>query len=320
MGEYLREFLMDPLVIDIPWPARWGLVNLLVIPKRKYDSAKLYQNIWLSDGSPLLKLSRDFAQALGKKISQRVWLAMRYGQPSLPSVLEEIRQAGVNRLIVWPLYPQYSLAATESSTRRVTEIVDKMKWKDLELEFLPAFFDHEAYLDAVAEVSRPHLEAFKPDQVLFSFHGLPERHVKKTDETGKHCLASPSCCEVLVPANRNCYRAQSFWTARWVAKRLGIKNYLVGFQSRLGRTPWIQPYSDLYYEELPKQGVKRLAVLSPSFVADCLETLEEIGLRADEQFKKAGGKELLLVPSLNAEPAWVAAAQKILAPALSDAR
>ena len=192
-----------------------------------------------------------------------------------------------------------------------------MGWKDLELNFIPPFFDQEAYLHAVSEISRPYIDDFKPDKVLFSFHGLPERQVKKTDLTGKHCLASEGCCEILSPANRNCYRAQSFWTAKWVAKRLGLSEHLVGFQSRLGRTPWIKPFSDHLYEELPKQGVKRLAVLSPSFVADCLETLEEIGIRAKEQFTRAGGEDLILVPSLNSEQIWVEAVAKLLRPTIS---
>jgi protoporphyrin/coproporphyrin ferrochelatase len=312
VGSYLREFLMDPLVIDIPWPLRWILVNVLIVPRRKVASGKLYENVWTADGSPLLTYSRDAVNALGKVLEWPVWLGMRYGEPSLSSVIESIFQAGVRRLLVFPQYPQYSLAASESSIQRVREILKSPRYSGMEVEFIPAFFDDEAYLDAVAAVSRPHLDRFQPDKVLFSFHGIPERQVKKTDPSGRHCLQSKNCCEVLVPQNRNCYRAQCFWTAKWVAKRLGLKDYVVGFQSRLSGTPWIQPYSDMYYEELPKKGVKRLAVISPSFVADCLETLEEVGIRAVEQFEEAGGEALLLVPSLNAEAAWIGAMRKIL--------
>lgn len=312
VGIYLKEFLMDPLVIDIPYLARWILVNWLVIPKRKFASAKLYENIWTDRGSPLLFHSEDLTRELGKILEVPVWLAMRYGKPSLDSALEKIRESGVTDLTVVPLYPQYSLSATESSVVQIKKLLQQNGMSGLTVDFLPAFYNQDSYLDAVAEISKPYLDEFAPDKVLFSFHGLPERHVKKTDLSGKHCLALEGCCEVLVPANKNCYRAQSFWTAKWLAKRLGIKDYVVGFQSRLGRTPWIRPYSDHFYESLPKEGVKRLAVLSPSFVADCLETLEEIGLRAEEQFKEAGGSELLLVPSLNAHPVWVRALKEII--------
>lgn len=312
VGIYLKEFLMDPLVIDIPYLARWILVNWLVIPKRKFASAKLYENIWTAKGSPLLFHSEDLTRELGKALDMPVWLAMRYGQPSIESAIDKVRASGVTDLIVVPLYPQYSLSATESSIVQVKKLLHQHGLGQLNVDFLPAFYNEDTYLDAVAEISKPYLDDFAPDKVLFSFHGLPERHVKKTDLSGNHCLQLEGCCEVLIPANKNCYRAQSFWTAKWLAKRLGIKDYVVGFQSRLGRTPWIQPYSDHFYESLPKEGVKRLAVISPSFVADCLETLEEIGIRAVEQFREAGGSELLLVPSLNSNPIWVRALKTMI--------
>ena len=297
MGIYLKEFLMDPLVIDIPYLPRWILINWLVIPRRKYASAKLYENIWTERGSPLLFHSEDLTRELGKALEAPVWFAMRYGQPSLESAIEKVHAAGVTDLTVVPLYPQYSLSATESSIVHVKKLIQERGMGQLSTEFLPAFYNQDSYLDAVAEISKPYLDEFRPDKVLFSFHGLPERHVKKTDLSGKHCLKLEGCCDVLLPANKNCYRAQSFWTSKWLAKRLGIKDYVVGFQSRLGGTPWIKPYSDHLYESLPQEGVKRIAVISPSFVADCLETLEEVGIRAVEQFKAAGGSELLLAVS-----------------------
>jgi protoporphyrin/coproporphyrin ferrochelatase len=312
VGNYLREFLMDPLVIDIPFLVRWVLVKCLIVPRRSYQSSRLYKKIWTEQGSPLLvytqSLSRKVQSALGESFV--VLPAMRYGKPSIAESLKTLLEAGVDRLIALPLYPQYSLAASESS------IVEFNRQADLILpgvprQTVPAFYGHEAYLNAVAEVSRPHLEG--AEKILFSFHGIPERHVKKTDLTGKHCLSSPNCCDAIGEANKNCYRAQSYATARSLALKLGLRDndWEVGFQSRLSGTPWIRPYSDAFYVELPEKGTKKLTVLTPSFVADCLETLEEVQIRGDESFREAGGEKLTLVPSLNDHDAWTKAIVKI---------
>ena len=236
----------------------------------------------------------------------KVVLAMRYGEPSIEHALEELR--GVDRLIVLPLYPQYSAASTGSSIEELFRVL-RERWVIPSVSVLPAFYDHPGYLDAFAAVGRPVLEGEPYDHVLFSFHGLPERHMHKADDTGGHCLRSEACCAQISAANRNCYPAQSFATARALAARLGLTEgtWSVSFQSRLGRTPWIRPYTDLVLPELAQRGVKRLAVFSPAFVADCLETLEELGMRAVEQWRGLGGEQLTLVPSLNATPAWVAA-------------
>jgi ferrochelatase len=211
---------------------------------------------------------------------------------------------------VLPLFPQYATSSTGTAIARVMELATE-RWNVPALDFVPAFYDDAGFLGAFEAVAKPALDAAKPDHVLFSFHGLPVRQIVKTDMTGKHCFATDDCCETL--ANPNCYRAQSFFTARTLAKRLGIAkdDYTICFQSRLGRTPWIQPYTDVEIDRLAKAGKKRLAVLCPAFVADCLETVEEIGMRAKEQFKAAGGEDLVLVPSLNATPAWIAAVSAI---------
>jgi ferrochelatase len=314
VGTYLREFLMDPWVIDIPRLLRWFLVNVLIVPRRKHTSAALYRRVWTPEGSPLLTHTRALTDAVAARMPDAVVrFAMRYGNPSIPRVLEELRQSGVDRLTVAPLYPQYSLAASESSARRLREVLAAMRW-NVPVRWVPAFYDDPGFLDAVAAVARPVLAERPFDAVLFSFHGLPERQVQKTDRTGAHCLRRDGCCDTRVDANRHCYRAQSFATARELAKRLqlGSKRWFVGFQSRLGNTPWIRPHSDFLYDELPKQGIRRLAVLSPSFVSDCLETLEEIALRGAEQWKQCGGEELFLVPCVNASPAWADALVRLL--------
>lgn len=303
VDSYLREFLMDPLVIDIPWPLRWLLVNA-ILPKRKHASAALYRKIWTSEGSPLMRHTRVLAEKVQVELGDEfvVRPAMRYAQPSIGAAMTELRAGGIDSLIAFPLYPQYSLAATESSKVELEKQVARLM-PGIPTRVIGPFYDDPRYLDAVAAISRPYLAP--GDHAVFSFHGLPERQVKKTAAAG-HCDFS-RCCERISAANANCYRAQSFHTAREVAARLGLaaSNWQIGFQSRLGRTPWIQPYTDVLYETLPAQGIKRLAVLSPSFVADCLETLEEVQIRGLESFRRAGGESLTLVPSLNDHPIWV---------------
>jgi ferrochelatase len=244
---------------------------------------------------------------------QLVELGMRYGRPSIPEAIERLRQAGATRLVVAPLYPQYSSSATGSSLEAVFAELAR-RHVVTPVAVLPAFYEDPGFISAFAAVGAPVLAREKPDHVLFSFHGLPERHVKASDHSGSHCLQSAGCCDAIGPANRDCYRAQCHATARTLAVRLGLApgSWSICFQSRLGRTPWIKPYTDVLLDELAKDGKKRLCVFCPAFVADCLETLEEIGIRAREQFVAAGGESLTLVPSLNASPAWVDALVALL--------
>ncbi|MBA3501647.1 MAG: ferrochelatase [Myxococcota bacterium] len=310
---YLREFLSDPRVIDINAVGRALLLNLIILPTRPAKSAEAYKSIWdAKRGSPLLYHSQDLTNGVREKLGDGwvVELAMRYGNPSIADGLAKLEAAKVDRIVVLPLFPQYATSSTGSAIARVMELATA-RWTVPALDFVPAFFDDQGFLGAFEAVAKPALADAKPDHVLFSFHGLPVRQIVKTDTTGKHCFATDDCCETL--ANPNCYRAQSFFTARTLATRLGIAkdDYTICFQSRLGRTPWIQPYTDFEIDRLAKAGKKRLAVLCPAFVADCLETVEEIGMRAKEQFKAAGGEDLVLVPSLNATPAWIAAVTAI---------
>ncbi|MBA3817401.1 MAG: ferrochelatase [Deltaproteobacteria bacterium] len=304
---YLREFLGDPRVIDINAVGRALLLNLVILPTRPAKSAHAYRSIWDPErGSPLLYHSQDLAAGVAAKLGDgwRVQLAMRYGHPSIADGLAALARAQVDRIVVLPLFPQYATSSTGSAVARVMELASE-RWTMPSLDFVPAFFDDPGFLGAFEQVAAPALAEARPDHVLFSFHGLPVRQIVKTDPAGTHCFQSPGCCDTL--ANPSCYRAQSFATARALAKRLGLTpdRYTICFQSRLGRTPWIQPYTDVEIGRLAKAGVKRMAVLCPAFVADCLETVEEIGMRGREQFKAAGGDELVLVPSLNATPAWI---------------
>lgn len=313
---YLREFLSDPRVIDISPVGRALLLNLIILPFRPAKSAEAYRKIWTDRGSPLLFHGLDLrdkvAAALGDNV--QVEFAMRYQNPSVASALARFRESGIDRIMVFPLFPQYSAAAFGSAVEKVYAEADKA-WNVPTIQVVPPFYDHPAFIEACAEQARPVLADMEPDRIVMSFHGLPERHVIKSDTSGgRHCLQSKVCCDRIVAANRNCYRAQSFATARAIAAAVEIPSdrYEVAFQSRLGRSPWIKPYTDLRLNELAEQGVKRVAVLSPSFVADCLETLEEIGIRAVADFKAHGGEELRLIPSLNSTDVWVEAVLRIL--------
>lgn len=305
---YLREFLSDPRVIDISAPARWLLLNAIILPFRPKKSAAQYRSIWMKEGSPLLVYERALEESVRARLGERfvVELGMRYGSPSIATAIEKIEAQDVDRIVVLPLFPQYASASTGSALELTLKIAgERVAVPDLLT--INAFYDHPGFIESFAAVARPHVEEMRPDHVLFSYHGVPERHVQATDPTGAHCLKSSTCCDAIGPANRNCYRAQCYATTRALAACLSLSDaqHSVSFQSRLGRTPWIKPYTDLVLPELAQKGIKKVLVLCPAFVADCLETVEEIGIRAKEQWAGLGGTELRLVPSLNATPVWV---------------
>lgn len=304
---YLDEFLSDPRVLDVPAWRRWLVLHLFILPFRPKASGEAYAKIWTERGSPLLFHSQDLAQKVQQRLGVDVLvdLAMRYGRPSIPEALARFRSAGIDRIVVFPLYPQYSSAATGSSIEKVFRHA-AAEWNTPYLHVVPPFYDHPLFLDACARVARPALDETNPERVIFSFHGLPERHCTKSDESGEHCLTRPDCCDRLGEANRNCYRAQCFATARGLADRLRVpvEKRIICFQSRLGRTPWIRPYTDEVVVRLAREGVKRAVILSPAFVADCLETIEELGMRAVQSFRENGGEVLTLVPAVNASDGW----------------
>jgi len=311
---YLRQFLGDPRVVDINPVGRWLLLNLIILPFRPAKSAEAYRVVWTDRGSPLLFHSQDMVDGLQEALGERykVVLGMRYGNPSLGSALETLRKANVERIVVFPAFPQNASSSTGTALAEIYRQLREL-WKPTPITSVPSFYDDPGFIDAF--VARAHATAGDdPGHVLFSFHGLPERHMRKGDPTGGHCLASPDCCATISEKNSDCYRAQCFATARLLAEALGLADgdWTVGFQSRLGRTPWIRPYTDEIIVELAQRKVERVTVMCPAFVADCLETLEEIGVRLAVDFKAAGGKSLQLVPSLNAEPAWIAAAADLV--------
>ncbi|MES2821071.1 MAG: ferrochelatase [Pseudomonadota bacterium] len=305
---YLNQFLMDPYVVDLPWPLRRLLVSLILI-KRPAASAHAYASIWWEEGSPLVVLSRRLQEKMRASWTKGpVELAMRYGEPSLQTALTRLAAQGIEQVTLAPLYPQFA----DSTVTTVIEEAKRVVRDDrLNLRFstLAPFYAQPEYLDALVQSARPHLEQGF-DHLLLSFHGLPERHLRKRDPSGGHCLKGPDCCRTASPAVlATCYRAQCLHVSRAFAERLGLEDgqWSVSFQSRLGRDKWIEPYTETRLDELAAQGVKKLLVMCPAFVADCIETLEEIGDRGREQFVGAGGRELVLVPCLNEHPAWVAA-------------
>jgi len=305
---FLREFLSDPRVTGMGPVSRWLLLNLVVLPWRPARSAAAYARIWTEEGSPILvhgrALTRKVQTALGERFEVR--LAMRYGQPSIVSVLSELRGRGVDRLVAVPLLPHQAHATTGSILEELHRVVEQTGEKPA-LRVAPPFFDDPRYIGALAASARSALDEHGAEHVLLSFHGLPERQVRRAGESGARCLESGTCCDRLDADNRGCYRAQCYETARKVAESLDLepKRHSVAFQSRMGRAPWIGPHTDVRVRELARAGVRRLAVMCPGFVADCLETLEEVGIRARDDFLESGGDELWLLPCLNDHVAWV---------------
>lgn len=309
---YLQEFLLDGRVIDFPAIPRNLLVRGIIVPFRHRKSAAMYRKVWTDRGSPLLYHGQDVAAKLQEKVGKdyKVVLAMRYQQPSIKKGLEALRDAQVDRITVMPLFPQYASATTGSVHDKVMEVL--RTWQAIpDLQFINNYFDHPSFIKAFVERGAQYNWA-DYDHVIFSFHGLPERQIRKGDDH-KVCQLG-DCCQQVTAANQFCYRAQCFGTANAIAASLGIPQdrYTVSFQSRLGRDEWIKPYSEPLVEDLAKKGAKRLLMFSPAFVADCLETIFEIGEEYLEVFQEHGGEHLQLVESLNSSDTWINAMLDIL--------
>lgn len=298
---------MDERVIDSPLLVRLFVVEGCILPFRPKATAEAYERIWTPEGSPLVVTCRAVQRLLQERITAPVELAMRYGNPSIASAVANLADRKVQRIHLVPLYPHYAMSSYETCVVKVREEMKRID-APFELTVHPPFYDDPLYIDALFESARPSLEA-PYDLLLFSFHGLPVRHLKIADPTREHCQQVPNCCERKSVAHETCYRAQAFKTVRAFVKKAGIPNakYAVAFQSRLGRDPWLTPFTDHELERFAREGVKRILVLCPSFVSDCLETLEEIAMRGKESFVAVGGEDLKLIPCLNEHPRWIAA-------------
>ena len=311
---YLRQFLMDARVIDIRFIKRWMLVNLIIAPLRAPKSAKEYQKLWEKRGSPLKFYGEDVKEKLQQKLGNNflVELGMRYQNPSIELSITKLKNEGVDEIVVVPLFPQYASATTGSVIEEVNGVVSQ--WQTIpNLRFVNKFFDQPKYIAAFSANAKPLIEQTKYDHIVFSYHGLPERQIKKASTQG-YCQLSDKCCATYNTKNQLCYRAQCFETTRLLANALNLKEneYTTTFQSRLGKDPWIKPYTDEVLTQLAAKGIKKVLAFSPAFIADCLETTVEVGQLFKEQFIEAGGEVWDLVPSLNSSDVWVECLEEIV--------
>ena len=308
LKKYLDQFLMDERVIDKPWLSRALLVKGIITPFRAAKSAEAYKKIWTDEGSPLIVITRQLQRALQNEIEEPVEIGMRYGNPGVEAGFEALlkRNPFIEEVIAFPLYPQYAMSSYETAVENAKEIHQKKKYS-FKLSFVNPFYNERNYLQALANSINPFLTQ-SYDQILFSYHGIPGRHIRKSDVTGRHCLQTENCCEVASPAHAHCYRHQVFTTTKLVTEILQIPGdkYSISFQSRLGKG-WLTPFTDIRLKELPGEGIKKLLIICPAFVSDCLETLEEIAIRGKEIFMDAGGESFTMIPCLNDNESWVKA-------------
>ncbi len=309
--KYLTQFLMDERVIDYPWIFRKILIGGIIVPTRSPKSAEAYKKVWTDEGSPLVVITGQQKKALQQQVDEPVEMAMRYGNPTMKTAFDKLvqRVEGLEEVLAIPLYPHYAMSSYETAVEHA-RAVHKQNNYNFNLSFLQPFYNEAHYIDALAEAIRPYLDK-EYDQILFSYHGLPQRHMTKADPTNKHCLKVENCCEVPSPAHATCYRHQCWTTTQLIKDKLSIPADKVGFsfQSRLGREEWLKPYTAMRLEELPKEGVKKLLVVCPAFVSDCLETLEEISMEGKTEFRHAGGEEFTFIPCMNVQPKWIEALQ-----------
>ncbi len=310
---YLREFLMDGRVIDSPYLLRTILVKGIITPFRAPKSAEAYQSIWTKDGSPLVSITRQLKATLEKEISEPVEIAMRYGSPSMKNAYDKIfaDNPDIEEVTLLPLYPHYAMSSYETAVEHAKTVHAKGNYP-FRIAVVPPFYNDPGYIEALAESIRPYLDG--KSHLLFSYHSIPERHIQKSDITGCHCLKTADCCNVASPAHAFCYRHQCYATTYQVAAYLGIPKdkFSVSFQSKLGRSEWLKPATTARMDELPKEGITDLMVVCPSFVSDCLETLEEIAIREKENFLKAGGESFTFIPCMNIQPRWIKAVISLL--------
>jgi protoporphyrin/coproporphyrin ferrochelatase len=316
---YLDEFLSDDRVLDLWKPLQQLLLRGSILRKRPPLSAHAYRTIWTPEGSPLMVLSRKLRELVQAQASVPVALAMRYGNPSIPSVIAQLVADGIERLFLVPLYPHYAMSSYETVVVRVNEVLRERAPK-MQLTTLQPFFEEPEYIEAMVQSAQPDLDAGY-DHVLFSYHGIPERHLRKADSSRAHCTIVPDCCRTCSPAHATCYKAQTVRTTDAFVRRARIPDgkWSISYQSRLGREPWLKPYTDHELERFGRAGVKRLLVLTPAFVSDCLETLEEIEITGKESFQKAGGGDFCHIRCLNDHPLWVQFLAKRIAAWQADA-
>lgn len=303
---YLEEFLSDDRVLDIPAWKRSLILKLFILPKRPAESAEAYSEVWTDEGSPLIVTSKEQHKLVSEQADMPVYLGMRYGNPSTADVIRQIVADGVTDLFIMPLYPHYAMSSYETAVVETMEQINQQS-PGMKTNLLQPFYQDDDYIQALVDSAKPHLEE-DDDLLLFSYHGIPERHVQKTDPSHAHCLVRDDCCVTPNPCHATCYKHQCLATTKAFIEKMGIdpEKTAISFQSRLLRDPWLGPYTDHELKRFGKEGVKKIKVMCPAFVSDCLETLEEIGMRGVEEFTSTGGESLTLVPCMNAHPSWIA--------------
>ena len=297
--KYLKVFLSDDYVLDLPKILQQIILRVFILPFRPKNTLEAYELIWTPEGSPLIISTESIAKKLSSKTGWDVDYAMRYEDPSIENALLNFKSKGIYKIIVISLYPHNALATT-ITTEMETRIVAYKLSEDFELVFTKPFFDNEIYINAIANTIKPCIEKASFDKIVFSYHGIPKRQAKKTDVTGEHCFSDDNCCEIAGDGSKDCYRSHTKIASDLTAKKLGLSNdqWEVAYQSRLG-PGWLTPFTDKRLAELPEEGKKNIAVLCPSFISDCLETLEEIDIRGRKTFFDAGGKNMTYIPCLN---------------------
>ena len=302
---YLDEFLMDKRVIGKSYWFRWFLVKIIILNTRPRKSAKAYKKIWWKEGSPLIVLSKRLFNKVKKLVKIPVALAMRYGSMSIINGLKELHEIGVNEVIVLPLYPHYAMSSYETVVEKVKKEV-RLKFPSIKLKIIDPFYNNKSYIKLLSNKIKETLKKVKYDHILFSYHGIPISHLKISDTTNKHCYKVKNCCSVKSDAHKTCYKHQVLETTELVVKELKIdkSKYSNAFQSRLPNEAWLKPYTDSELVRLAKNGIKNLVIVTPAFVTDCLETLEEIAMEGKEEFLDSGGKNYYYVPCLNDDKDW----------------
>ena len=297
--QYLRVFLSDDNVVDLPKFFQQFILRLFILPFRPKNTLEAYEKIWTKEGSPLIISTESIANKLTEKTGWNVEYAMRYEEPSIEKALHKFKKNEINKIYVISLYPHNAMATTvttELETRNVAMNISN----DFELIFTKPFFDNEEYINAMVNSIRPYVENKSYDKIIFSYHGIPKRQAKKTDETGEHCFSTSNCCEIENDGSKDCYRSHTRIASDLTAKKLGLEDdqWEIAYQSRIG-PGWLTPFTDKRLAKLPEEGKDNIAILCPSFISDCLETLEEIDIRGRETFLKAGGKKMTYIPCLN---------------------